>query len=79
MTPRNRRTEKDEIVVEIGPVQDFARHRVEECLGQFRPLVVDEQPHIEQLRLVPCGVIKRPGAQFAVQPLDRFFHAVVVE
>ena len=75
----NARPNKDEIVVEIIAVQDLGRHRVEEGLGQFRLLVIEQQPDIEQLDLLPGSVVDRGGIELVAQALDAFIDPVIVK
>ncbi|MNU95582.1 hypothetical protein D3C71_856020 [compost metagenome] len=49
----DRRPHKDEIVVEMRAVQDLGGDRVEEGLGQFGLVVVDQEADVVQLDLVP--------------------------
>jgi hypothetical protein len=48
---RHRRPGEDVVVVEVGPVQDLRADRVEEGLGEFGLLVVDQAADVEQLEL----------------------------
>ena len=47
------RAHENEVVVEIGAVQDVAADRVEEGLGQFRLLVVGQHADVVQLGFAP--------------------------
>jgi hypothetical protein len=76
---RDGRPDEDEIVLEIGPVQDLGGHRIEEGLRQFRLLVVEQQADVEQLDLLPGGVVQVLGIEFVAQALDAFIDAVVVK
>jgi hypothetical protein len=76
---RNGRADENEIVVEIIPVQDLGRHRVEEGFGQLRLLVVEQEPDIEQLDLLPGRVVDARRIEFVAQALYALVDAVVVE
>ncbi len=73
------RANEHEIVAEIVAVQDLGRHRVEEGFGQFRLLVVEQQADVEQLDLLPGGVVDLLGVELDAQALDTFIDAVIVE
>ena len=76
---RRGRAEEDEVVVEVGAVHDPAEDRVEEGLGQFRLLVLVEQADVDQLDLLPRGVVDRLGVELRVELLDDLADTVVVE
>ena len=69
---RDGRPHEDEVVVEIVPVQDLGRHRVEEGLGQLGLAVAGQQADVVQLDLLPDCHRQRAGVKVAPQPLDRF-------
>ena len=60
-------------------MQDLARHGVEECLLAFRLLVVDQQPDVIALDLLPARLVDPVAAEFALQPRDRLHDATIVE
>ena len=64
---------------DVGAMQDPGDDRVEERLGELRPLVVDEQADVVQLHLLPGGVVELLGRELAAKPLDALPHALVVE
>ena len=72
-------TDEDEIVVKVIAVQDLGGYRIEEGLGQFRLLVVEQQADIEQLDLLPGRIVDGGGVELVAQALDALVHAVVVE
>ena len=72
-------TDEDEIVVKVIAVQDLGGYRIEEGLGQFRLLVVEQQADIEQLDLLPGRIVDGGGVELVAQALDTLVHAVVVE
>ena len=76
---RDGRADEDEIVVEIGPVQDLGGHRVEKGFGQFRLLVVEQQADVEQLDLLPGRILDFFDGEFTVQAFDALIDPVVVE
>ena len=53
-------------------------HRIEEGLGQFRLLVVDQQADVEELDLEQRLVVEQVGAQVLSQGAGRLVGAVVV-
>jgi hypothetical protein len=59
-------------------VQDLRAHRVEEGLGEFGLLVVDQLPDVEQLELLPGRVVERSGTEVCAQQLGGLADAVVV-
>ena len=75
----NRRADEDEVVVEIRAVENLGGHRVEEGFRQFGLFVVEEQTDVEQLDLLPGGVVDAAGVELAAQALDAFVNAVVVK
>jgi hypothetical protein len=75
---RHRRPGKDVVVVEIRTVQDLRAHRVEEGLGEFRLLVVDQSSDIEQFELLPGGIVERSGAEVGTQQIGGLADAVIV-
>ena len=76
---RYRRPHKDEIVVEIGAVQDVATHRIEKGFRQLRLLVVDEQADVMQLHFAPDFIIDFGRVVLVFQQLHAFLHAGIVE
>ncbi len=76
---RNGGAHEHEVVVDVRPPQDARRHRVEERLRELGPLVLDQQPDVEQLRLLPHAVVERVGREIRAQALDVLQHAFVVE
>ena len=76
---RDRGAHEHEAVVDVGAPQHPGHDRVEERLRQLRPLVVDEQPDVEQLRLPPGVVVERACVELRREPLDALPHALVVE
>ena len=75
----DRRPDEDEVVVEVAAVQDLRGDRVEEGLGQFGLPVVDQQPDVEQLDLLPDFHRQRIGGKLGQQPGLGFLHTLVVE
>ena len=75
----NSRPHEDEIVVEMGAMQDFGGDRVEESLGQLRLVVVDQQTNVVQLDLLPD--VHRLLTRFvlALQTGGRLSHPKVVK
>ncbi len=73
------RADEDEIVVKVIAVQDLGGYRIEEGLGQFRLLVVEQQADVEQLDLLPGRIVDGGGVELVAQALDTLVHAVVVE
>jgi len=65
--------------VEVRAVQDLAGHRVEEGLGQFGLVVVDQEADVVQLDLVPDVHGLGAGVVFLLQPAHAFLDAQVVE
>jgi hypothetical protein len=76
---RDRAPHEDEVVVEIGAVQDGAADRVEEGLGQLRLLVVDQQADVMQLHLAPDFAADFLRLVFVFQRLHAFLYPLVVE
>ena len=75
----DRRAHKDEFVLEIAAVQNLGRDRVEEGLGQFRLVVIDQQADVMQLDLLPDVHRLRVGLEFTLQPVRALAHAQVVK
>ena len=76
---RNGRTDENEIVVEVIPVQHAGEHRIEKGLGQFRLLVVGQQANEVQLGLLPDFIIQQIGMKFVMQPANRFLHPFIIK
>ena len=76
---RDRRPRENVVVVEVGPMQDLAAHRVEEGLGELRLLMIDQQADVLQLDLLPGGIVEGVGIKFGMQAGDGFLDTVVVE
>src|SRR6266542_2644621 len=76
---RDRRAQEHQVVMDVGAPQDARRHRVEERLRELRPLVLDEEADVEQLRLLPHRVVDRVGAELGAQALDVLEYPLVVE
>src|SRR5438067_950961 len=80
---RRRRTNEDEAIMVIRAMQDLARNRGEERLGAFGLPMVDQQSDEVQLDPIPQRVgsaARKPcRAKFALDTLDRFGAAAVVE
>ena len=70
---------KDEVVVEMRAVQDLAGDRVEKGLCQFRLVVVDEQPDVVELGLVPHLHGLAACAKLLLQPPHAFLHPQVIK
>ena len=75
----DRRPHEDEVVVEIGAVQDLGGDRIEEGLGQLGLVVVDQQADVVQLDLLPHLHRLLAGLEFLLQPARGFLHPQVVE
>ncbi|MDT4839791.1 hypothetical protein FQZ97_735920 [compost metagenome] len=73
------RAHEDEVVLEVGPVQDLRGDRVEETLGQLGLVVVHQQADEVQLDLVPDlhGLVA--GLELFFEPGHGLVHAQVVE
>src|SRR5574343_1033270 len=76
---RDRRVDKDEIVYKVRPVQDLGGDRIEKSLRQLRLLVIEQEPNVKQLDLLPRGVIECCSIEFGLQAFHTFVHAVIVE
>ena len=78
----HRRPHEDEAIVEVGAVQDLARHRVEERLRALGLLVVDQQADVVELDALPqrvgAAAFEARRAELALDPLDRLQDAPVV-
>ena len=75
----HRRPHEDEVVVEIGAVQDLAEHRIEKGFGQLGLLVVGQQADVMQLDFAPDFVGQFALMVFVFQDLHAFLHPRVVE
>jgi hypothetical protein len=75
----NRRTDENEIVVEIGAMQYLAEHRIEERFRQFGLLVVCQQADELELGLLPDGIAQIIRMKLAVQTFGRLPHTIIVE
>ena len=73
------RPDKDEIVLKVTAVQDFGGDGIEKGFGQFGLVVVDQQPDVMQLDLMPDIHRLLAGLELALQPDRRFAHPQVVE
>ena len=64
-------------------MQDLAGHRIEEGLGAFGLLVVDQHPDVVEFGAFPqrvgAGPVQARGAEFTLDARDRFQDAPVVE
>ena len=80
---RDRRPDEDEAVMEIGAVEDLAGHRIEERLGAFGLLVIEQQADEMELDLLPQRVggegVEVGEPEFSEDQLRVFVHAAVVE
>jgi len=75
----DRRPHEDEVVAEVAAVQDARGDRVEEGLGQLGLVVLDQQPDVVQLHLLP-GLLAQPGGlELALQALHALLDPLVVE
>ena len=75
---RRRRAGENVVVVEVGAVQDLRTHRVEEGLGEFGLLVVDQVPDVEQLQLLPGRVVDRCGTEIGSKEVGGLGDPLVV-
>ena len=73
------RPHKDEIVLKVAAVQDFGGDRVEKRLGQLGLVVVDQQPDVVQLDLMPQLHRLLARLELALQPRRRFTHPQIVK
>jgi hypothetical protein len=73
------RAHEDEVVVEVGAVQQLGRHRVEEGLGQLGLVVVGQQADVVQLGLLPGVHAQRVDVEVLPQLVHGLVHALVVE
>ena len=76
---RDGRPKEDEVVVEIGPVQNFAGHRIEEGFGQLGLLMLCEQSDVLELHLLPGAMRQFIGVEFPSQARYRFVHTGIEE
>ena len=76
---RDGRADEDEIVVKVGAMQDLGCHRIEEGFGEFRLLVVEQEPDVEQLDLLPGGIVEIFGIELVAQARHALIDAVVVK
>jgi hypothetical protein len=65
--------------VEVGPVLKTAEHRVEEGLGKFRLLVVDQQFDVVKLGAPPNRIVDAADGELPAQALQGFHDACVIE
>jgi hypothetical protein len=70
---------KDEVVVKMRAVQDLGGDRVEEGFGQLGLVVVDQQPDVVQLDLVPHIHGLRARAEFLFEPSHALLDAQVIK
>jgi hypothetical protein len=73
------RPHEDEVVVEVRAVQDLGGDRVEEGLGQLGLQMVDHEPDVVALDLLPDRHGLGAGRKFLFQPPHAFAHTQVVE
>ena len=77
---RDRRPDEDELVVEIDPMEDLHRHRVEEGFCAFGLFVIDQKPDEMTLDVLPQRVRVEPrGAELAQHAIGGFLDAAIVE
>ena len=76
---RDRGAHEGEVVVDVGALQHPGDDRVEERLGELRPLVVDEEADVEQLRAAPDGIVERARVELRHAAARRIPHPLVVE
>ena len=73
------RPHEDEVVLEVGAVQDLGGDRVEEGLGQLGLVVVDQEADEVQLDLVPHVHRLLAGLELLLEPGHGLAHPQVVE
>ena len=76
---RDRGAHEDEVVVEVGAVQQLGADRVEEGLGELGLAVLRQQRDVVPLDLLPVAGGELGRAELGADALDRLAHAVVVE
>ncbi len=74
-----RRAHEDEVVLEVGALEDLGGDGVEEGFGQLGLVVVHQQPDVVQLDLLPHVHGLFVGAEFLHEPHHAFLDPQVVE
>ncbi len=76
---RDGRAHENKVVVEIGAMQHFAAHRIEEGFGQFRLLVVGQHADVVQLHFTPHFIAQIVLCVIVFQHAHAFINPFIVE